>query len=343
MKNKNPIIAIIIFLAVTSGCRQISSKADVDFINNKDDLKTAVEAVKKKLGVSFNLLEVEITKNQFKIQIETTGDPQKRAEYTYSSGVLSETTPPEHGEKPRVYVARIPFQEFDFTVVEGIVKNALEKTRIEGGKVINLHFLKHAAHIIGWIVKIQGTNENATVNADIAGNIVYLDLSETARGLAYKAINQTELNKAAAAIKSRFGSDAHFSDILIDQQAVLLKAVSEENANMLDTFSFDESGLQKMPFPLFFKNSSGEPFAFNGIDLNDSINLLQRTKDTLKMPDVEDTTIIVRYAENYSEADANKQSAEKQRVVWTVRIKSGLNSGIVEYDDKLNELSVKKD
>ena len=339
MKNKNLSVVLLILLSMTFGCRLLMKQSKTNFFE-KNAAEKAANAVKSKVGFSFKVQEVEITENTFTMKIETPGNPQNVDEYTYLGYFVPEPKPVQLNGNTRT-LDKLPFEEIDFTVVPQIVKNALEKTRVEGGKVTKLDFYAYKGYKFGWNVTIQGTRESASAGADINGNIVSIDLSQTSRAAEYKIINEPELNSATAAIKSRFGEDARFAEVKIDEKWVSLKAANKENANMLDTFAFGISGLKKTPLPPLPASISGEPFAFSSIDLKNAISLLQRTKDKLKLPDGQVSAITIKNETDYSLNKIRQNTFEKIRLVWTVSIKKGLNSGFVKYDDKLNEIDSK--
>jgi len=326
MKNKNLSIALLILLSTTLACRVMMKQLQTDFFK-ADAAQKAANAVKTKVGFPFKVQQVEITEDTFTMKIETPGNSQNIDEYTYLGFTVAGPNPVQLNGNTRT-LDKLPFEEIDFTVVPQIVKNALEKTQIEGGAVKKLTFMTYAGNKFGWDVEIQGTRESASARANIAGEIVSVNLSQTNRAANYKVLNETELNNAAAAIKSKFGENARFEAIVIRENSLELKVINSENSKMIDVYGFGINGLKKSSLPPLPANPIFEPFPLGSINLVDAVGLAQKAKQRLDLPN----------------GQLNHISFDKESsgITWKVLIEQGANGGLVSYDANLNEISVRK-
>ncbi len=334
MKNKNFSIVLLILLSTTLGCRLITNlmikQSQNDFFEG-DSAQKAANAVKSKVGFPCKVQEVEITENSFKMKIEAPGNSQNVDEYTYLGSFVAGPEPVQLNGFTRT-LDKLPFDEIDFAVIPQIVKNALEKMQIEDGVVTKMRFgTTHFENKFGWDVQIQGTRESASAQADITGNIVSVNLSQTNRAANYKVLNETELTKATDAIKAKFGENAQVDKISIRGNSISLKVINPENSKMYDAYEFGVSGLQKSPPPPLPADIAVKQFAFNRVNLLDAVNLAQKTKEKLAMTDGQVSYITIGYGNN-------PEIRESNQLIWTVAIEKGINSGYVEYDDKLRIL-----
>jgi len=329
MKNKNLSVVLLILLSMTFGCRLMMKQLKKNFFE-KNAAEKAANAVKSKVGFSFKVQEVEITENTFTMKIETPGNPQNIDEYTYLGYFVPEPKPVQLNGNTRT-LDKLPFEEIDFTVVPQIVKNALEKTQIEGGTVKKLTFATYVGSKFGWDVEIQGTRESASVRANIAGEIVSVDLSQTNRAANYKILNEAELNKAAAAIRTKFGENARFEEIGIREDSLTLKVIKSENPKMVDVYGFGISGLKKSPMPPLPASLIFQPFPLSSINLTDAVGLVQKAQQRLDLPNGQ-----------FKYVSFNKNNIESSGAIWRVSIEQGANGGSVSYDAELNEISVRK-
>lgn len=327
MKNKNLSIALLILLVATLGCRLMMKQAQTNFFE-KDAAQKAANAVKIKVGFQFKVQEVEITENTFKMKIQSPGDARNIDEYTYLGFFVA---PPQPVRRDAMTDARakIPFDEIDFTVVPQIAKTALDKTQIEGGAVTKLTFMTYNGNKFGWDVEIRGTRESASARANIAGEIISINLSQTNRAANYKILDEAELNKAADAIKAEFGENAHFEEIGIRESYLSLKVINPENPKKVDVYWLGITGLKKSPLPPLLPASLiFQPFPISSVNLADVVGLVQKARQRLDLPNGQ-----LKYV------SFNKESSG---AVWRVSIEQGANGGIVSYDEKLNEISVRK-
>jgi hypothetical protein len=270
------------------------------------------------------------------MKIETPGNPQTIDEYTAFRFTVPDPQPVQLNGNTRT-LDRLPFDEIDFSVVPQIVRNALDKTQIEGGKVTKLTFMTYIGKKFGWDVDIQGTRETASVRADIAGNIVSVDLSQTNRAAEYKIFSEAELTNATNAIKAKFGENAQLQKITIRESSLETEIISAENLNKIDVYIFGISGLKKSQLPAMPVNPINEVFQFSAIKLTDAVNLAQKAKEKLAMPDGQITSITLEQRRAFTKIN------EIAHIIWTVSVKQGANSGSVSYDNQSNEVSFNKD
>ncbi len=332
--NKIFTVALFALLLIVSGCRMILRQMKPDFFKGNSAF-TAALAVKSKVGFPFKVQQVEINENTFTMKIETPGNSQNIDEYTYIGYFVSDPKPIQLNGNTRT-LDRLPFEEIDFTVVPQIVKNALDKTQIEGGKVTKLTFMTYAGNKFGWDVDIQGTRETASARANLKGEIISVNLSQTNCAANYKVLNEAELANAAASIKAQFGENARFEQIAIREKAIDLKVLNSENPKKTDLYSFGISGWRKSPLPPMPANPIFEPFPLVSINLTDALVLALKAKQRLDLPNGQISFISIEQRRAFAKAD------EIPQLIWTVSVTRGTNSETVSYDTQLNEVSVDK-
>ena len=334
MKNKNLSIALLILLVATLGCRLMMKQLQTDFFK-ADAAQKAANAVKSKVGFPFKVQEVAITENTFTMKIETPGNPQNVDEYTYIGFAVAGPKPVQLNGNTRT-LDKLPFDEIDFSVIPQIAKNALDKTQIEGGKVSKMTFMTYNGNKFGWDVDIQGTRETASARANLKGEIVSVNLSQTNRAANYKVLNEAELTNAAVSIKAQFGENARFEQIAIRERTIDLKVLNSDDPKKTDLYSFGINGWRKSPLPPMPVNPIFEPFPLTSVNLTDALILAQKAKQRLNLPNGQISFISIEQRRAFTKADENPQP------IWTVSVNQGANNDSVSYDAKLNEISVNK-
>lgn len=203
--------------------------------------------------------------------------------------------------------------------------------------MVKITFLTYTGNKFGWDVEVQGTRENASARADLAGNIVSTDLSQTNRAANYKALNEAELNKAAEAIKVKFGEGARIEELDIRANTIGLKVLNPENPRMVDSYIFGIDGLKKSSLPPLPLSALDEAFSLDSLKLTDAIVLVKKAQERLAMPEGEMNLITLTDRRNF---EANSKTTA---ITWAVSIRSGSREGTVNYDTTLNEISVRND
>ncbi|CAN5344106.1 hypothetical protein BH10ACI1_BH10ACI1_09660 [soil metagenome] len=333
MAKRNLIIILCVFFSTALGCRTVLRQFQSDFLSG-NSAQTAAQAVKSKIGSSFKVQEVEITANEFKMKVEDPNNPQNIDEYTYLGFFVSDPQPVQRDAMTKSR-DKLPFDQIDFTLIPQIVQKALDKTQIEGGKVKRMTLQAHDGQTLRWFVEIQGTRESASAFADIAGNITSTDMSQTSKAANYKILSETELNKAANAIKTKFGETAQFQKLTISETSVGVEVINPQNSKVVDAYTYGIDGLKKSVLPQLPANTMNEPFSFNTINLTDAVGLAQKAKERLSMPNGQVFSIAIEQQRDFVE--------NKSQRTWAVWIKQGVSQGTVKYDSKLNEISIKKD
>lgn len=344
MKNKILIAALLTTLLIVSGCRLILRQMKPNFFAGNDAF-TAAQAVKSKVGASFRVRTIEITEDKFTMKIESPGNPRNIDEYTYVGLAAVGPKPLPFDPYDAKETDRMPFDEIDFSVIPQIVQSALDRARIEGGKVTEIMFYTKVGNKFGWDVQIKGTRESASVRADMKGNVVGADLSQTVRAADYKVLNETELNKASDAIKAKFGADAQIADLHIKEKQIGFTAKNPQNEKEVFTYVFGIDGLKKTAPTALPANMMRDSFSFNSINFADVISLSQRAKERLGMPNGEIDSInflampvlIERPISSTMPNIKIKEFSSEMR--WTISVRQGSDTGEVQYDAKLNEVS----
>ncbi len=85
---------------------------------------------------------------------------------------------------------------------------------------------------VHWDIQIEGTRENASAVADIKGNILGLDLSQTARAAQFSTYSADTLREAGPQIKEAFGGRVKLIELLIYEKFLSLKAKSPRNGEI---------------------------------------------------------------------------------------------------------------
>ncbi len=343
MKNKILIAALLMLLSSVSGCRMALKLLKPDFFEGNGAYKAA-QAVKNKVGAPFRVRTVEITEDTFKMTVEAPGNPRNIDEYNYVGVAAVGPNPLHFDSYDAKETDRLPFDEIDFTVVPQIIKNALEKIQVEGGKVTKIEFYTKVGNKFGWDVKVQGTRESASARADMQGNIVSTNLSQTSQAADYKVLNETELSKATEAIKEKLGVDVQISDLYINQTQIRFKAKNPQNDQEASDYIFGIDGLKHSSTPVFSTIMMKETVAFSEIKLADILILIQKAKEKLQLPNGEINSVtfqsmpvLVDKQVSPSLPKVTMKQVEFE-LRWTVSVKDGSGEKNVHLDKQLNEV-----
>ncbi len=349
MNSKILIAALLSTLLTASGCRLILQQMKPNFFAGNGAF-TAAQAVRNKVGSSFKVRRIEITEEKFTMSIESPANPRNIDEYTYIGVAAVGPKPLPFDPYDAREVQKMPLDEIDFTVIPQVAQNALEKAQIEGGKIKEITFFTKVGEKFGWDVNVQGTRESAWVSADMKGNIVGTNLSQTARAADYKVIGEAELTKASDAIRAKFGADAQLADLHINERSVSFKAKNPNNSQEVYSYTFGIDGLKKanpvaLPPSIM---SDYATFKFAQMNLADVVALSRRAKEKLGMPNGEIKSIdFTSFPTAIDKPVSDRLPGVTMKAVsfeprWTVEVRDGTDEGRVQYDAKLNEIPADK-
>lgn len=238
-----------------------------------------------------------------------------------------------------------PFDKINFAAVPELAREAVEKASIEDGEIYRMTFHRGFAITetgmgsLGsayWKIEIRGTRENVTATADPQGKMLGVDLTGTSQAADYKLTTTAELQKAQDALENFFGAKAQFSEMLIDEKRLGFRVINPQNPSVQDTYQYNingltKSGLVQMPVA---KLPDQANVSINDIEMTDAVELIEKAKKRVDMPDAVMSGISLR---------RNKSSSNKGfRMIWGVSLKKGASEGNVYYDNDGNETLVRK-
>jgi len=333
---------MLVLLAL--GCKFLGRQLKANYFES-DATQVAAEAFKGKIGKPFKVFEIEITPEAITLQAQDPNNPRNLDLYKYAAGFVVGPTPvqvsaPQHGNLEQT---TFPFDEINFAAVPQIVREALSNAGIEGGRVTKMTFnraydmekLKPNSGNAHWLIEIEGTREKATARADSNGKSLGVDLSRTSRAADYTTLKTDELQKAQNALKNLLGANDKISDLTIYDIYVFVKIPNPQNPKRLDEYKFDVNGLTKSG--LGQTSAIGyrerENFSLGEVNLADALNLLEKAKTRLDLPDGKVAFISIR-REKLDSGSKNFQT------LWSVSLKGGVKDGSVNYNNNGEEISV---
>src|SRR6185295_8302692 len=140
--------------------------------------------------------------------------------------------------------------DIDLTATARVATTALERAKIEGGKVKKMTIERALSIATGmtksgnvrWTIEIEGTRENASAVADGKGNILGLDLSQTARAAQFSTYSADTLREAAPRIKEAFGGKVKLLEMTIYDKYLWFQAKSPKDGEITQ-YKYDINGV----------------------------------------------------------------------------------------------------
>ena len=344
---KKPItncVALVLLMCVVLGCGRLGVLFDRNSFLEGDKAQTAAKAIREKIGKPFNVTEVFIDKNEFRVHAQDPNNPKNLDEYKYIGGFVSGPTPVKLNEN--LEKSSFPFDEINFAAIPEFTREAIEKSGIADAKIYRITFRRgfaireNAVGSLGsasWHIEIKGSREDVTAAAAPNGKLLGVDFSRTDRAKSYKIITSAELLKAQDAIKKNLGANIKISKIVMYEDSLGFSTVNPQNKSVEDSYNYGINGLRKTGFIDMPKINSPfqEDYSFSDINLTDAVKYLELAKKRVEMPDGVVSSLSVR-RETVSVMD------KTFRIVWSVSLKKGVNEGSVNYDNDGNEISVRK-
>jgi len=200
--------------------QKISSR---ETLFESSNMQEAAAAFKEKVDGPFKAVSLEFSANEATLRVLDPKQPDHLNDYVYSKGFCSGPRPVPLNQLelglPRDKDL-FALDEIDFAVTPQVVKAALARTNIEGGKVSKITIHRGIADLPGdssdhyitkWTIDIAGPRESASAIANAKDEIIGVDLSRTTRGEKQDYFSPQALADAVKHIKQRAGVSIRFS------------------------------------------------------------------------------------------------------------------------------------
>jgi hypothetical protein len=311
-----------------------------------DSAQKAAAAIREEIGKPFNVAEVFIDEDEFRVKAQDPDNPNNLDEYKYVGGFVTGPNPLKlDGMNENLEKSSFPFDKINFATVPELAREAVEKAGIENGKIYRMRFQRGFALTetgmgsLGdayWKIEISGTRENVSATADPQGKLLGVDLSGTRQAADYRLITKAELQKAQDALKNVLGEKAQCMKISIGENGLTSYVLNPQNPKWQDIYRYDINGVTKrnlIGMPATVIPGFNATFSLNDINLPDAAVLIEKARTRVNMPDAAlDSVSIAQKKFSFN----NKEF----RIIWSVNFKKALNEGAVEYDNQGNEILV---
>lgn len=313
-----------------------------------DGAQRAATAIKEEIGKPFNVAEVFIDKDEFRVYAQDPNNPKNLDEYKYIGGFVTGPNPVKlNALNENLDKSTFPFEEINFAAIPEFTREAIEKSGIEGAKIYRMTFQRGfaitetGAGSLGnarWLIEIEGTRENVSASADAKGKLLGVDLSRTSRAADYKVITADELQKAQDALKNHLGETAKISEIVIYEKYLMCQTANPQNPKVQDSYQFGINGLTKQGLVQMprMKFPGREDFSLVDITLSDAASYIEKAKRRVDMSDATVSSLSIR-------REKSNFDNKGFRTIWGVGLKKGVNEADVYYDNNGSETLVKKD
>ncbi len=338
MKNNwTSISVLLVLISVGLGCKTLGRLGKTEFFTG-DDAKVAAEAVKEKIGKSFNVTEVFIDGDEFRVHAQDPYNPKNLDEYKYVAGIVTGPNPVKlNAMNENLEKSSFPFDDINFAAIPEFAGKAIEQSGVEGAYVYRMTFQRGFALTetdagsfgnARWLIEIKGTREDVTAAASPDGKLLGVDLSRTSRAADYKVITPEELQKAQTALRNFLGENANVSEIVIYEKYLMCKTANRENPSVEDSYQFGINGLTKQGLVQVpkIKTQLNEDFSLSDINLPDAAKYIEQAKQRVEMPDASLTSFSIRRT-------AKSVMDKTFYTEWGVSLKKGSNEGSVYYDN----------
>jgi hypothetical protein len=333
-------------ICVGLGCKTLGRLGKTDYFAG-GDAKTAADAIKEKIGKSFNVTEIFIDGDEFRVHAQDPYNPKNLDEYKYIAGIVTGPNPVKlNAMNENLEKSSFPFDEINFEAIPQFAREAIEKSGIEGAQIYRMTFQRgfalteSGAGSLGnarWLIEIKGTREDVSAAATPDGKLLGVDLSRTSRAADYKVTTTEELQKAQDTLRNFLGTNAKVSEIVIYEKYLMCKTANRENPSVEDSYQFGINGLTKQGLVQMpkIKTSFNEDFSLSDINLPDAAKYIEKAKQRVEMPDAALTSFTIRRT--------TKSVMDKTfRTEWGVSLKKGVNEASIYYDNDGTETLVRK-
>lgn len=254
MKNLSVNCSVMVLLVfVGLGCKLSGLLPGKGDFFKGDGAQKAAAAVKEKIGKPFNVSEVFIDDDEFRVHAQDPNNPKNLDEYKYVAGFVTGPNPVKlNGMNENLEKSSFPFDEINFAALPEFARQAIEQAGIEGGEIYRVTFQRgfvitdNAVGSLGsarWHIEIKGTREDVSAAADPKGKLLGVDLSRTSRAKDYKVITRDELQKTQDALKNALGADTKVLEIIIYETSLSWSIPNRQNPNVQDSYQYGINSL----------------------------------------------------------------------------------------------------
>lgn len=350
MKMKNLIMCctVLLLMCVGSGCGRLDLLTGRTSYFDDGEAQKAAAAIREEIGETFNVTEVYIEEGKFRVHAQDPNNPKNLDEYKYLGGFVTGPSPVKlDGMNENLEKSGFPFDKINFDAIPALAAQAIEKSGVEGARIYRMTFQRgFAISETGmgnsggayWKIEITGTRENVTATADPQGKFLGIDLSQTEQARDFRLLTKENLQKAQDALEDNIGENRKISEISLNNKTLRCKLINLENPEVRDLYEYSINGITNKTLSRILtiefpgRNST---FSLSEINLTDSAKLVEKAKTSVDMPDAAVGSIsIERKKPNFVDKDF--------QLIWSIFLQKGVNEAVVDYDDKGNEIYVKK-
>ena len=347
--NKNntisSVLIMLVFLAFILGCRGLAARRPTNYFE-QNNIQTAAEAIKNKIGVPFKVFKVEVEKDKFTMQIQSPQNADNLDEYQYSGDLVAGPHPIHTDTFYDFRRFVFDFDDKDFASLSPMMQAAIAKSQLEDAEINRLTLGRGVGtgsdsqisgwqlYSVRWFMAIRGSRGDTTAVADERGNLQGVDLSKTSGAKNYDVLQPDELKKAVEAIKKSVGDEKKIYKISFTREAMGAEILNAQND--LEGYRFTISGFNRAGItPGMFKTPTNELFSLADLDLSAAANLVQKAIERLKLKNGTLDNIKIECTNAF-----DPQS--KFRIVWKVSIKGYSGKGVVEFEAQGKETSARR-
>ena len=249
------LFVLFVLSSMFLSCRLYKGLPDRSTMFEGTAMSDAATSFKKKLGGSFKALSVQINHDSVTLRAQDPKQPANVDEYRYSAFLRSVSGP--HPVELSSLENNLDNTLFDFDSVnwaatESLARAAIERTKIDGGKVekmtvergLAIGNLVTKSGTLSWTIEVNNSREHATAYADDQGKITRLDLSHTTRAAKFDILTPESLREAVSFIDSEFGPHAQVMDIVMWGKSLRFKA-PDPKTKEINQYSYDISGIKE--------------------------------------------------------------------------------------------------
>ena len=344
------LLAISLCACVLFGCKLFSKTNMFEGTTAKD----AADAFRKKLGGPVKALSVEIEPDSATLKAQDPKNPQNVDEYKYVKGLVMGPTPVKLNLlENNLDKTLFDLDDINLAATPTVVKTALERVKIEGGKVkkmtiergLSLTTDMTKSGAVRWNIEIEGTRESASAVADTKGNILGVDLSHTARAAQFSMYSAETLREAASQIKDAFGGHVKLIELLIYDKFLSFKAKSPRDGEITQ-YKYDINGVTTSslsnlsdPTPIEVKMGRFKIedlyFDLDEVNLALAPELAKKALQRSNFPDGKVSLIIIS-------RKPRKFMGKELVTCWDVSCQQGRKSARVYYDLAGNEVEINR-
>ncbi|HYR74979.1 MAG TPA: hypothetical protein VEM96_03985 [Pyrinomonadaceae bacterium] len=344
------LLAIGLCVCVLLGCRFFSKTNMFEGTAAKD----AADAFRKKLGGPVKALSLEIEHDSATLKAQDPQNPQNVDEYKYVKGLVMGPTPVKLNLlENNLDKTLFNLDDINLAATPTVARTAIERVKIDGGKVkkmtiergLSLATDMTKSGAVHWNIDIEGTRESASAVADTKGNILGLDLSQTARAAKFSTYSADTLRDAAPQIKEAFGGHVKLLELIVYDKYLWFKAKSPRNGEITQ-YKYDINGvttsaLSNMSDPTPIEVRTGQfkiedlYFDFDEVNLTLAPDLAKKALERLNFPDGKVSLFEIS-------RKPRKFMGKDLVTVWDVSCQQGRKSASVYYDLAGNEVEVNR-